>query len=157
MLSRRGCVLTTTPHAIRQTVETRVGSTSLTDPTTPLVLSLYPHLMFRDPARSPSHMEYAVGVSVSENVGDRSKSGGTARARTTLQVIVAYQLPAHDPDIDPALAVADDIRRWVNGPQDATYPATFQIMWRRTDVSALGPPGWIAVESTFEALHYLAM
>lgn len=148
--------MSTTPQAIRQAIETRVSGTTLTDTSTPLSLSLFPHLLFRDSARSPRHMEYAVGTSTSENIGDRSKPGGTALVRTNIVVSVAYQMAKHDPDIDPILVLEDDIRLRVHS-QDASYPATFQIMWKRSDRYALGPPGWIVIEQTFDALHYMSV
>jgi hypothetical protein len=151
--------MSTTPSAVRQAIEARVLTTVLSSGDT-LAVSSRSYLDFRAAAKSPRHLEYAVGTLSSENTGERGGTGGLALVKTDIRVLVAFHLGAHDGmldnTIDDALTVEDEIRRHVN-EQTALYPLTFRTIWKRSERTNLGPSGWVAIESVWEALHYLAM
>lgn len=136
---------------VRQAVETRVVATSLSGGQT-FMLSKKAHQFLRDTVASPIHLELAVGSSSSDSAGERQRPGGHVLMNTVIEVAYWYQLSAHDHDVDGLLDVEDALRRRVLS-QDATYPATFQIVWSRSTRSA-ALPGWIYCESQFSALHY---
>lgn len=144
-----------TVASVRQAIEDRVLLTTLSGGGS-LTLSLFPHFMFRDAERSPRHLECAVGASSSEVADGRARPGAVVMTRTSILVVVAYELPTHDPDIDPALVVEDEVRRQVLG-ETTSYPGNFSPMWRRSDRTPMGAPGWIALESAFDVLHFLQM
>lgn len=145
--------MSTTPEQIRSAISTQVGTTTLSVSGT-LVESIFPYLFFRDAERSPRHLEYAVGIGTSEAIGDRQRAGGTVLVRSAVNVIVAVQLVQNAPEITTALAVENDIRKHLH-ENTPSYPATFSIMWKRSDRTALGLPGWVAVESVFDCIHYM--
>lgn len=148
--------MSTTPAAVRLAIETQVGTTTLTDTSTPLCLSLHPQQVFLDSARSPRHMEYAVGCSSSEAAGDRARSTGTVLCRTLISVSLAFQLPIQDPSMDALLVVENDIRKHLN-EKSVSYPVNFQIRWLRSSRGMMAPPGWMYSVSEFEALHMMVI
>lgn len=137
--------------SVRQAVETRVVSTSLSGGQA-FKLSIKPHVFLRETTQSPEHLEIAVGSSSSDSAGERQRPGGHVLANTVIEVAYWYQLSAHDHDVDGLLDVEDALRRRVLS-QDGTYPGTFQIVWSRSTRSA-ALPGWVYCESSFSALHY---
>lgn len=115
--------------------------------------SMTPYPFFRDAARSPAHLEIAVGVLSSTSTGERQRSGGLVLTETEVRVALAYQLPSHAGAMQTASVVGDEIRRRLL-VQTSSYPATFHLTWRREEPSAL-VAGWVIVEQVFVALHYM--
>lgn len=146
--------MTTTPPALRQAVTAQALTTVLSGGGA-LRESMIPYLFFRDPQRSPAHLELAVGVGASVAQGGRQKSGGIVVANTEVRVALAYQIPTHLPSIDAALGIGDELRRKLL-EQGPTYPVSFALTWLREENAAL-VPGWVVVENVFTALHYMTV
>jgi hypothetical protein len=145
--------MTTTPDAIEAAIMAQALTTVLSAGGS-LRESMTPYLFFRDPARSPAHLEIAVGILSTIGQGERQKSGGRVLADTEVRVALAYQLPTHLPTMRPPLVIGNEIRLRLLERTD-TYPATFSLSWKREESAAL-VPGWVVVENVFSALHYMA-
>jgi hypothetical protein len=135
--------------AIRLAVATRLDALS------GLRLSEAPYEGIRAVTRSPVHLEFAVGVPVTEPLSDgRQRIANGCEARTELRVVVAWKLADKDrpTDSDTALATEAAIRndmlaRWYDS-------ASFR--WERSERQA-GIDGWLWLEQTFTATHTLPL
>lgn len=112
---------------------------------------------FRDPKRSPVHLELAVGVPSTVHQSGRQTPGAAVLVTTELRVVLAWQLRPHDGAAsgDEAIALEGALRSHLLGV-DPTYPVGFGLVWQRHERRA-GAPGWLYLEGVFLAHHYMTL
>lgn len=141
------------PHDLEEPIVTKAMTTTLDDGS--LKLSMTPYLFFRDPERSPAHLEIAVGVIGSVYQSGRQKTDQPVLVLTEIRVALAFQLPTHLPTMTYPLVVTDALRKKLM-ERNASYPAQFSLVWVREEVARMAA-GWVVVENVFEAQHYMVL
>lgn len=106
-------------------------------------------------ARSPVHLEYAVGVGHTSREADRQAIAPGALVTTTARVVLAYQIGPKDrvTNFDTARGVSASIR---NAIVAKGWTTNLSIRWDEHTETA-GIDGWIWLEETFSVLHVLPL
>lgn len=120
--------------------------------------SVEPMPFLRQTARSPVHLEFAVGVRRSEPLngrgGDRQVAALGVLARTEVAVLIPYQVTkGRVTGYDAALAIQASVR---NALAATGWTADFQLLWVRSEHEP-GADGWLWLTDTFDALHLMPL